>query len=95
MQVSRMSRKGQIVIPASIRKKYGLKEGEKLIFIEQDKQIIIKPRTKWTDICGSVKGLDMETARKQLGEMRKDDEEREKLLEEAARKIKKSGDLDE
>ena len=92
MQASRMSRKGQVVIPARLRKKYGLKEGEKLFFIEQDRQIIIKPRTKWTDICGSVKGLDVETARKQLEEMRKDDEERDKLLEEAAKKIKKRED---
>lgn len=86
MQASRMSRKGQIVIPARLRKKYGLTEGAKLIFIEQDQQIIIKPRTKWTDICGSVKGLDMETARKQLEEMRKDDEERDNLLEKASKK---------
>lgn len=84
-----MSAKGQIVIPARIRKKYGLKKGETMTIIEEDRQIIIKPRTKWTDICGSVKGLDMKTVRKQLEEMRKNDEERDKLLEEAAWKIKK------
>lgn len=88
MQKVRMSAKGQIVIPARIRKKYGLKKGETMTIIEDYRQIIIKPTTKWTDICGSVKGLDMETARKQLDEMRKDDEERNDQLEEAAKKIK-------
>jgi AbrB family looped-hinge helix DNA binding protein len=88
MQKIKMSAKGQIVIPARIRKKYGLKKGETMTIIEDSRQIIIKPTTKWTDICGSVKGLDMETARKQLDEMRKDDEERNDQLEEAAKKIK-------
>ena len=40
-----ISTKGQISIPARFRKKYGLKQGETLIFIEQDRDIIIKPRT--------------------------------------------------
>lgn len=71
MEKSRISRKGQIVIPARLRKKYGLKQGEPLVFIEDDRQIIIKPRTKWTDICGSVKpALTMEEARKKIREMR-------------------------
>lgn len=87
---SRISRKGQVVIPARLRKKYGLKQGETLIFIEQDRDIIIKPRTKWTDICGSVKPVHTEEeVQKMIEEMRKDDEEREKLLEKAVKKIKK------
>ncbi len=73
MQSSRISKKGQVVIPARLRKKYGLKEGEKLFFIEQDQQIIIKPRTKWTDICGSVKPIyTREEVRKKIREMRED-----------------------
>ncbi len=71
MQSSRISKKGQVVIPARLRKKYGLKEGEKLFFIEQDQQIIIKPTTKWTDICGSVKPIyTKEEVRKKIREMR-------------------------
>lgn len=71
MQASRMSRKGQVVIPARLRKKYGFKEGEKLVFIEQDQQIIIKPGTKWTDICGSVEPVcTKEEVRKKIREMR-------------------------
>ncbi len=59
------------MIPAGLRKKYGLKEGERLVFIEQDQQIIIKPGSKWTDICGSVKPVfTEEEVKKKIREMR-------------------------
>lgn len=71
MQASRMSRKGQVVIPSRLRKKYGLKEGANLVFIEQDQQIIIKPETKLTDLCGSVKPIySREEVKKKIREMR-------------------------
>ncbi len=71
METSRVSTKGQIVIPSRLRRKYGFRTGEKVIFIEEDKYIIIKPRTKWVDICGSVEPLyTPEEARKKLKEMR-------------------------
>ncbi|CAG0948683.1 MAG: SpoVT / AbrB like domain protein [Candidatus Methanoperedens nitroreducens] len=71
MQTSRISRKGQVVIPARLRKKYGLKEGDKLVFIEQDQQVIIKPETKLTDLCGSVKPIyTREEVRKKIREGR-------------------------
>ncbi len=39
--------------------------------MEKSRQIIIKPRTKWTDICGSVEPvLTMEEVRKKIREMR-------------------------
>ncbi len=66
-----MSKKGQIVIPARLRKKYGLKQGERVVFIEEEKYIIIKPRTKLVDLCGSVEPeFTMEEARKKIREMR-------------------------
>lgn len=71
METSRLSTKGQVVIPARLRKKYGFKRGEKVVFIEEDNYVIIKPKTKWTDICGSVKPLyTPEEMRKKLKEMR-------------------------
>ncbi|MCZ7382649.1 MAG: AbrB/MazE/SpoVT family DNA-binding domain-containing protein [Candidatus Methanoperedens sp.] len=72
MQSVIMSTKGQVIIPASIRKKYGLKKGERLVFIEEKDHIKIMPRTRLTDLCGSVK-LDMKVVRKQIEEMRKED----------------------
>jgi AbrB family looped-hinge helix DNA binding protein len=71
MEESRISVKGQVVIPARLRKKYGLKTGERVVFIEEDNYVIIKPRTKLVDLCGSVKPeLTMEEARKKIREMR-------------------------
>jgi AbrB family looped-hinge helix DNA binding protein len=72
METSKVSIKGQIVIPARLRKKYGFKAGEKVTFIEDDKFVIIKPKTKWVDICGSIKEplFTPEEARKKISEMR-------------------------
>jgi AbrB family looped-hinge helix DNA binding protein len=71
METSRVSTKGQIVIPARLRKKYGFKAGEKVTFIEEDKYVILKPKTKWVDICGSVEPLfTPEEIKKKLNEMR-------------------------
>lgn len=72
MQSVIMSTKGQVIIPANIRKKYGLKRGERLVFIEEKDHIKIMPRTRLTDLCGSVK-LDMKVVKKQIEEMRKED----------------------
>ncbi|MDR1875115.1 MAG: AbrB/MazE/SpoVT family DNA-binding domain-containing protein [Synergistaceae bacterium] len=36
MDVAKITSKGQITIPADIRRKLSLKEGDKIIFIEQD-----------------------------------------------------------
>ncbi len=37
--------KGQIVIPSKIRRKYGIEEGTRIEFIEEDGYIIMKPIT--------------------------------------------------
>jgi AbrB family looped-hinge helix DNA binding protein len=71
METSRISTKGQIVIPSRLRKKYGFKTGDRITFIEEDKFVIIQPKTKWVDICGSVEPLfSPEEMRKKLKEMR-------------------------
>lgn len=41
MDVAKISMKGQITIPIEIRKKLGLKEGDKVIFVEKDNNIIL------------------------------------------------------
>jgi AbrB family looped-hinge helix DNA binding protein len=79
-----MSSKGQIIIPARIRKKFGLKKGEKLFVEVGNSNIKLIPKTvDITGLCGSVK-LDMEKVRKQIDEMRKDDPERDNYLEEVS-----------
>jgi AbrB family looped-hinge helix DNA binding protein len=46
MEESTMTSKGQIVVPAKLRKRYGLKPGTKIYFIEGDKGILFQPVTK-------------------------------------------------
>ena len=46
METSIVTVKGQIVVPAKIRKKFGIKKGTKIAFIEQNNQLIIQPLDK-------------------------------------------------
>lgn len=41
MELAKVMSKGQVTIPISIRKKLNLKEGDKVIFIEKDGNIIV------------------------------------------------------
>jgi AbrB family looped-hinge helix DNA binding protein len=72
MESITLSTKGQIIIPARIRKKYGMKKGEKLLITDENNYIKIIPKTRLADLVGSVK-LDMIIVKKQIEEMRKED----------------------
>lgn len=41
MDLARVSSKGQITIPIEIRKKLNLKEGDKVLFLEEDGKIVL------------------------------------------------------
>lgn len=41
MELAKVMSKGQVTIPINIRKKLNLKEGDKVIFMEQDGNIIV------------------------------------------------------
>lgn len=41
MEIAKVSSKGQITIPAEIRKKLNLKEGDKVLFLEENGKIIL------------------------------------------------------
>ena len=43
MQQSAITIKGQVTIPASIRKKFGLQRGDKVVFIEEGDKIYLQP----------------------------------------------------
>ena len=74
METVIMSTKGQVIIPAGIRKKYGLKKGEKLIIEDEDGYIKMIPKTTdLTSLCGTWPDLDTRAIRKQLDHMRKED----------------------
>ncbi|TRZ90374.1 MAG: AbrB/MazE/SpoVT family DNA-binding domain-containing protein [Methanosarcinales archaeon] len=85
MQKVKMSRKGQVVIPAEIRRKLNLKQGE-MVFVEEDSGVIkIKPKTKLRSLCGTWPELDIETITREIIEDREQDakieKEREKQIE--------------
>jgi AbrB family looped-hinge helix DNA binding protein len=50
--------KGQIVIPASLRRKYGIKNGTKIIVLDNGESIVLKPITEQylQKLQGSLKG---------------------------------------
>jgi AbrB family looped-hinge helix DNA binding protein len=68
--------KGQIVIPASLRRKYGIKNGTKIIVIDNGESITLKPVTEQylKNLQGSLKG---KGALKVLVEERQKDKGRE------------------
>ncbi|MBF8294181.1 MAG: hypothetical protein HW389_726 [Bacteroidetes bacterium] len=46
MDTSVVTTKGQIVVPAKIRRKFGIKKGTKIAFIEQNGKLIIQALDK-------------------------------------------------
>lgn len=55
---STVTSKGQLVIPARLRKKYSIRKGTKVAFIEDDNRLILQPITNEfiQRIRGSLKG---------------------------------------
>jgi len=83
-QETRATEKGQIVIPAALRKKFGIKKGTRIQVSEKDDQIILTPltpqiiRQKIEKLYGSLKAgpsltkeLESERARDRQKEERK------------------------
>lgn len=50
--------KGQIVIPVELRRKYGIKEGTKIIVMDAGDEIVLRPITEQylRNLRGSLKG---------------------------------------
>ena len=57
MADARVSGKGQIVIPAHMREKYGIRPGTRIRFIEREQEIVVQPLTKESvrKACGMLK----------------------------------------
>ena len=41
MELAKLSSKGQVTVPLSIRKRLGLKEGDKVLFLDDGEKIVI------------------------------------------------------
>jgi AbrB family looped-hinge helix DNA binding protein len=55
MEIAFVTSKGQLVIPARLRRRYGIKPGTKVCFIERDNEILFQPVTK--EYIRSVRGM--------------------------------------
>lgn len=52
MKIVKISAKGQIVIPARIRKELGLAAGDKLLIERRHESVILRPATKLSKLRG-------------------------------------------
>ncbi|VVB98973.1 Antidote-toxin recognition MazE, bacterial antitoxin [uncultured archaeon] len=78
IDITRMSSKGQIVIPADLR--HGIKEGEKLVVIRNNDQLILKKADKF----GKNLAEDLEFARRTEGAWREYLKSRQKPMSKEA-----------
>lgn len=73
MYSSTVTQKGQATIPSQMRKKFGIKTGEKVIFEDINGQLVIKTHTQMVnELAGSLKTnikWDKNKAFKAVGEM--------------------------
>jgi AbrB family looped-hinge helix DNA binding protein len=44
-EVSTVTTKGQLVIPSKLRRKYSIKEGTQVAFVEEENRLILQPLT--------------------------------------------------
>jgi AbrB family looped-hinge helix DNA binding protein len=54
MDLAYVTSKGQLVVPARLRRKYGIKAGTRVRFVERDSEIILQPLTRQyiRSVCG-------------------------------------------
>jgi AbrB family looped-hinge helix DNA binding protein len=57
-EVSTVTTKGQLVIPSKLRRKYSIKEGTQVAFVEQENRLVLQPLTPEfiRSLRGSLKG---------------------------------------
>lgn len=82
MDAAYVTTKGQLVIPARIRRKLGIKPGTKVCFVERGGEIIFQPVTKEyiRSVCGMFKSTASVT-QELLADRKKDKEREEAKLE--------------
>jgi len=82
METAYVTTKGQMVVPAKLRRRYGIKPGTKVCFIERGNEILFQPVTKEyiRSVCGMLKS-DTSVAEELLKERAKDKEREEAKLE--------------
>jgi AbrB family looped-hinge helix DNA binding protein len=74
-EVSTVTSKGQLVIPSKLRRKYAIRKGTQVAFLEEENRLVLQPLTPEfvRSLRGSLKGEP--SALKILQEARKRDRE--------------------
>jgi AbrB family looped-hinge helix DNA binding protein len=82
METAYVTSKGQLVVPARLRRRYGIKPGTKICFIERDNEILFQPVTREyiRSVCGMLKS-ETSATEELLKERAKDREREEAKLE--------------
>ncbi len=82
METAYVTSKGQLVVPARLRRKYGIKPGTKICFIERNGEILFQPVTREyiRSVCGMLKS-ETSATEELLKERAKDKEREEAKLE--------------
>jgi AbrB family looped-hinge helix DNA binding protein len=82
METAYVTSKGQLVVPAKLRRRYGIKPGTKVCFVERDNEILFQPVTKEyiRSMCGMLKS-ETSVTQELLKERAKDREREEAKLE--------------
>ena len=85
MEEAYVTSKGQLVVPARLRRRYGIKPGTKVCFIEREKEIVFQPVTKEyiRSVCGMLRAGTSTT--EELLKERAKDKEREEAKNEKVR----------
>jgi len=68
-----VTRRGQTTIPIEIRRKYGIREGTRLEFIDAGGKIVVRKKTSTADLIGSGK-LEVKKAYGLIDRMREEDD---------------------
>ena len=82
MDTAQVTSKGQLVVPARLRRKYGIKPGTKVRFIERGNEILFQPVTREyiRSVCGMLKS-EASITEELLRERGRDKEREEARLE--------------
>ena len=82
MEAAYVTSKGQLVVPAKLRRRYGIKQGTKVCFVERDNEILFQPVTKEyiRSVCGMLKS-EASVTQELLKERARDKEREEAKLE--------------
>ena len=82
MDTAYVTSKGQLVVPARLRRRYGIKPGTKVCFIERGNDILFQPVTKEyiRSVCGMLKS-ETSVTQELLKERARDKEREEAKVE--------------